>query len=139
MLYNSLESNLPVSYVTKEIPFSITVDCAGADENTMCEVKTDVVSLAYSILNSNQLELRITMDVKIRLKRKMKDRMLSNITVSGEHRANGRDGIVIYFCDSNEKVWDIAKKYRTTVNDIMDANELTSEDEVKRGSKLLIP
>lgn len=139
LLYNSLESDLPVSYVTKEIPFSVTIDCAGAEEKAVCEVKTDIISLAYNIINAGQLELRITMDLKVRLRRKLNDRILNNITVTGERTDKGRDGIVIYFCDSNERIWDIAKKYRTTVNEIMDANELSSEEDVKKGTKLLIP
>ncbi len=139
LLYNSHESELPVSFVTKEIPFCVTLDCAGADENTICEVKTDIISLAYNIINAGQMELRITMDIKIRLKRPVEDKVLSNITVVSENACRQRDGIVIYFCDNNEKVWDIAKKYRTTVDEIMDANELSSEEDVRRGTKLLIP
>ncbi len=139
LLYNSLESDLPVSYVNKEVPFSVTLDCAGAEENAICEVKTEIVSLAYNIINAGQLEMRITMDVKIILKRKVSDRVLNNITITGKANSSSRDGIVIYFCDSDERVWDIAKKYRTTVDEIMDANELSSEEEIKRGTKLLIP
>ena len=139
LLYNSHESELPVSFVSKEIPFSVTLDCSGADENTLCEVKTDIISLAYNIINPSQMELRITMDIKIRLKKPVEDKVLKNITVISENNGKQREGIVIYFCDNNEKVWDIAKKYRTTVDEIMDANELSSDENVVRGTKLLIP
>lgn len=139
LLYNSLESGLPISYVTKKIPFDIKVDCPGAEKDSICEVKTEIVSLAYNILNPSQLELRITMEVKVYLRKKGKDRFLNKITVSENKEVKGKEGIVIYFCDNNEKVWDIAKKYRTTVNDIMEANDLESEEEIKKGTKLLIP
>lgn len=139
LLYNSSESDLPVSYVSKIIPFSVNVDCPGAESNSPCEVKTDIVSLAYNILNPTQLELRIAMDMKVRIKKKINGCMLKNITVSSKKEHPERQGMVVYFCDHNEKVWDIAKKYRTTVNDICEANELESADEVTSGTKLLIP
>ena len=50
-----------------------------------------------------------------------------------------RPSIVIYFCSENESLWDIAKKYKTTVNDIMEANGLSGDKAVVSGIQLLIP
>ena len=44
----------------------------------------------------------------------------------------------VRFCSGGEKVWDIARKYNTTVEDIMSENELTS-DEIGEKMMLMIP
>lgn len=38
-----------------------------------------------------------------------------------------------------QRLWDIAKEYRTTVSDILSANELSAETDVTAGEMLLIP
>lgn len=39
----------------------------------------------------------------------------------------------------NQKLWDLAKQYRTTVSDILQANELVEETAARIGQMLLIP
>ena len=53
---------------------------------------------------------------------------------------NSSDGcaLTIYFSDENEKVWNIAKKYKTTVRAVMDENGL-EDDTVTSRRFLLIP
>ncbi len=46
--------------------------------------------------------------------------------------------LVICFCSGGERVWDIARKYNTTVEEIMSENELTSE-EIPEKMMLIIP
>lgn len=46
-------------------------------------------------------------------------------------------GIVGYYAAADTPVWDIAKKYRTTVKSIMDLNEING-DTVHKGDKLLL-
>ena len=46
--------------------------------------------------------------------------------------------LTIYFCDANEKVWDIAKKYKTTAEAILSENELDG-DLITERKILLIP
>ena len=57
---------------------------------------------------------------------------------SGKFRVKRHSSLVICFCNGGEKIWDIARKYNTTVEDIMSENELTS-DEIGEKMMLMIP
>ncbi len=46
-------------------------------------------------------------------------------------------GIVGYIVNDGDTLWDIARQYYTTVQDIMETNELASE-EIRTGDRLLI-
>jgi len=46
-------------------------------------------------------------------------------------------GIAGYIVKSGDRLWDIAKEHHTTVDDVMQMNQLSSEN-VSRGDKLLI-
>ena len=48
-----------------------------------------------------------------------------------------RPGITGYIVRDGDILWDLAKKYNTTVEGIMEVNELPSE-EIKAGDRILI-
>ena len=54
-----------------------------------------------------------------------------------EEEIDAMPGILGYRVKSGDSLWEIAKRYYTTVPEIMQMNELTSE-EIKVGDKLLL-
>ena len=46
-------------------------------------------------------------------------------------------GIIGYIVQEGDELWDLAKRYSTTVEGIKEVNELES-DEIKAGKKILI-
>ena len=65
--------------------------------------------------------------------------MMTDITLDEEHPKNRGDAaLVIYFADSGEKLWDIAKRYNTSPTEIASVNELETET-LDNGRMLLIP
>ena len=71
----------------------------------------------------------------------MKLRVLSVITsVEQEKIASDIEAeaaLVGYIVQKDDKMWDIAKRYRTTVENIMEINALTS-DSIKPDDRLII-
>ena len=67
-------------------------------------------------------------------------RAVTDITVDDSARKE-RDGdyaIKLYFGAENEDVWDIAKRYSTSVDAVMEENDLAG-DRLEKGGMLLIP
>lgn len=137
LLYMSL--NCEVCSVKTKIPFTHSIECNGADESILCDLKVEICSYSYNIVSSDELELRINLEYKLRIKKYITQEIVSDIICDEEITESAKRGITIFFCDGNENLWDIAKKYKTTIDDIMTANELKGEDEVVKGMKLLIP
>ena len=77
-------------------------------------------------------------DIGVRQRKQSKDNILSDALVKDQYDGeNG--GLAIYFCDGNESLWEIAKKYRKPMQRLMEINELNGENDIKKGMKLLIP
>ena len=55
---------------------------------------------------------------------------------AGERR---QPTLVLRAMGAEERLWDLAKAYRTTVADILTANELSAEADAPGGEMLLIP
>ena len=59
--------------------------------------------------------------------------------VAGEKEKNGDDSaLTIYYADESEDIWDIAKRFNTSVQAVMEENGLEDE-RVRRRGMILIP
>ena len=129
----------PVCSVKKEIPFSCTMN-AGADdaENLVPEIKAEVKHTAYNLNMAGEIELRCVLHVGANIVRKRKIELISDV-VTEERDENDRRGIVIYFVQSGDTLWEIAKRYAVPRSEILSFNNLTDDDALPTGARLLIP
>ena len=64
---------------------------------------------------------------------------ISSIEIMNENsKKDSACALTVYFCDKNESVWNIAKKYNTTVEAIINENDLKT-DCIENGGMILIP
>ena len=57
----------------------------------------------------------------------------------GKESASAAPSLVLRPLQPGQRLWDLAKEYRTTVSDILSANEFESESDAPTGEMLLIP
>ncbi len=144
--------------VSGRIPVSIIVtDSEGVP--ALCEREAEF-DFVQSVENSQQLiaepyisvggcSCSLTGDLKANFRAEVfiratvfesvKDKVLTSLeAVEGGEKTNKKSGLIIYFCSGDESVWDIARKYNTTVEEIMEENEL-SADYLENKTMLMIP
>lgn len=96
-----------------------------------------VKSFDYVINSSNQISVRYLIEYSaIKYEEKTFD-VLSEINVSDTQMADS-PALVVYFAKEQEQLWDIAKKFRTSVELIKTENEL-KDDVLSKRRILLIP
>lgn len=103
------KKNLPVQYRNGH--------CIGAV--TLCT--TDC-----TVLSSAELEIRGEMSICAAVFNKTELEAVCDIKDNGEKK-NGGSAVTVYFPCENEELWDIAKKYNTTVRAIAEENELDTQ------------
>ena len=91
-------------------------------------------------INANGLELRFP--VQFLIVSSSQHSCESLMRLCAEHmkeREPNAPSLVLRSVDDSKRLWDIAKQYRTTVQEILSANELADGIAVKPGQMLLIP
>ena len=64
---------------------------------------------------------------------------IKNIEETGELiDLNNRSSITIYIVQKGDILWDIAKRYNSTIEDILSSNNLESSYEINVGDKIII-
>ena len=107
---------------------------------TFCEPQIEVASCGYTIVSANILEFRADLSITASVYESNNVSLISEMTVdeSKPIASNSKGAMTIYFPSSNECVWDIARIYNASVEEIMRINELES-DKLTAGSMILVP
>ncbi len=119
-----------------EETLGIPDDISGAEVSAEVRVR----ETSYDISAEGVLNAKADMAVKLYVYSSDSIRAVTDISVDDTARKE-RDGdyaIKLYFGTENESVWDIAKRYSTSVSAVMDENELTGE-RLESSGMLLIP
>ncbi|MDR1927721.1 MAG: DUF3794 domain-containing protein [Oscillospiraceae bacterium] len=135
LVYRNKEGELAAA--EKELPFTFRRPLRRNGTHIRCDVAFSLVSAQESI-SGDHLELRAELvaagDIYLTQSRKT----VGNITAAEEEDALKRSPLTIYFSGDQEPLWEIARRYRTTMDAIRLENEL-SGDTAAEGQMLLIP
>lgn len=138
ILYLCENNETPVYSYKKVIPFSYSLDGADCKNGMECDVKADVEHSSYSLNAASEVELRIILSVSAKVIRKRKLNLISEANTS-EMSTQSKNGIIVYFIQNNDSMWDIAKRYKVSIDDVMQYNNIAEGDKLKSGSRLIIP
>lgn len=124
----------------KSVPFEQKIKAPEATDAAKAKITPQPVSCSYNISSPDSLEIRCEIKLSGCLISSADYSMINNIALDEESPKENAcpAALTLYFADSSERVWDIAKKYNTNVQTVIDENELDS-DVIAQKTMLLIP
>lgn len=136
ILYLSRDKTLPACSFKTDIDFSVLCDSPGCMLTPYADCKLNNIS--YTITNENSVEIRGSVDVAIECIRTTEEEIIYNVQ-EAEYEAVPRPSIIVSFVNSGRTLWDIAKEYLVSPEDILIANALENEASILPGMALIIP
>ena len=131
------ETNNSVNSRTAQIPFNFEMDSDNIKEN--CEVDTNVdVKRDDFVVNSGSISANIELEFNVSVSINEKINIIDEISIE-ENRDNNIYSMVIYFVKPGDTLWKIAKKFRSTIEDIARVNNLEDANKIYPGQQLYIP
>jgi len=131
--------NNPV-YFEKPVDFTHAIELSGNDDNLLADITMKPTSCEFTPVGDGKIEVRAEIAIGGALYSVIKGKVMSELAVD-ENKPQKRDGntaLTIYFAQQGECVWDIAKRYHTSVAAVMEENSLDKELLHNR-TTLLIP
>lgn len=136
LIYIAKNDSLDV--LKSEVPFKTYVDVDKSDKEIEIEVRNEIIEINYNKLNDKEVEIEVTLTNKININTIKKLVIAKEVKELDELIDNKeRSSITIYMVQKNDTVWDIAKRYSTTVEDITSTNDI-EEDNLIVGEKIII-
>jgi hypothetical protein len=119
------------------IPFTCVTDKPEGLENLYCDCFCEVSGLSYNLSQSGDVEIRGVVSVEGVVYFPSDFAPIEDISFV-EKEQEKLSSITVYFTEENEKLWDIAKHYKTCADKIKELNGV-SEETFQKGTKLFIP
>lgn len=126
--------------VERAVPFTVREEMANAGPQMKCDPKLTVLSAECSPIGTDKLDIRAEVLLEAAVYAASNEVILTDMAVDDtrEKECQPRKTITLYFADKGESVWEIAKRYNTSMAAIKRENSL--EDEVlPERAMLLIP
>ena len=107
------------------------------------EVKNEAVDVDIKVLNKSvsningNVEANINLELVIDIESVDKIILINEITKE-DIAENELNNMVVYIIKKGDTLWDIAKKYKTTVDKIANTNNITDPNKLDIGEKILI-
>lgn len=114
------------SIIEKAIPFCLTHPVGDVCDNMRCEALVDVVNLSYSMPNDDEIIVSAELNAHINCFARQTYNAIDSVEI-GDSLTDGCKGVVLYYAEKGERLWDIAKKYRSSVSIIKSYNKLDSD------------
>ncbi|NCC86981.1 MAG: DUF3794 domain-containing protein [Clostridia bacterium] len=108
-------------------------------EKIECDPFVSVCASSFVIGAGESIDVRVEIKVQASVFAVSSSRMIDSITIDEEQgKKKTKASLTIYFSQQGESVWEIARRYNTTLEAIMQENSLT-EEKVLENAMLLIP
>ena len=120
------------------IPFNTNIECAGVSNNSNVNVIIEVLAQDFIIMPDNSIEANIELEVSVDVSKMMEVRVIDNLEVCEKDDENIYS-IVVYFVKPGDTLWNIAKRFRSTITAISSVNGIENEDKISIGQQLFIP
>ena len=120
-----------------ELPFAQVVKVPNLQSGMNVDVEMNISNIEFAKIDSNQIQMKLDAKVTTHVNKEENINGIKNIE-SSEEKLPEMPSIIIYYVKAGDTLWNIAKRYRTTVKEIMTYNEL-KDDKIYPNQQLIIP
>ncbi len=137
LLFVPIEGEKMIYKLSEEIPFENDVIIDGLNDscsifNTVCIEKIE------ADINREEIDLIIKAKRYTEAIDKQSESFIIKGEDEGDYDLSSAPSLVVYVCKDGDNLWDIAKKYNTTEEDIIEVNEFKSDEQIKAGKCLIL-
>lgn len=127
-------------YIEKPLELEMKYPLKGNTVPAYCQPQIEIESMGYTILSADSIEIRADLSVNAAIYECREIAVITELSVDESRpiTKGGRRAMTIYFPHQDECVWDIARTYNASVEEIMRINGL-EDQQLKLGKMLLVP
>lgn len=136
-LYKSSMTNR-IETQNMTLPFNYNMDCMGVTQSSQIETQISISAQDFIIMPDESIDIKIDLEFEINLSNNQTINVIDEINID-ENRNMENYSIIIYFVKPGDTLWNIAKRFRSTVENITMINNIEDENKINIGDQLFIP
>lgn len=125
--------------LNKEINFRGSMEIPMGRGDTKANSEIAIKELWFDRINAKQIEVNANLFISSSVYGQDKYQVIQNVCfVESKEEPGTKPGMVVYITKNEDTLWNIAKKFRTTMEMITEINDLGEDQVLSQGMKLLI-
>lgn len=136
-IYACSDENKYLNTVSSDLPFECSIDIQNINDGMECNVYVNLENI-QSTVEANTIAVKAVIYISAKVKEKIIKQYIKDIEQKDEVKEK-TSSITIYVVQKNDTIWKLAKKYNTTMEDIIKINNIENPDVIYPGEKLIIP
>ncbi len=132
----SNQSGIDTKLIT--IPFNFNVDFDGINTNSNIETLIEIGMQDFIVTSDNSVEIKVDIVFNTTLVKNADINIIDDIK-EDENRAINQYSMVVYFVKPGDTLWQIAKKFGSTSEEIVRVNGIDDPDRLSISQQLFIP
>ena len=139
LLFLTADDNEPVRSSTEVVPFHYLAEAKGINENSVYQLNPGLEQLTAVMMGGDTVEVKAVIALDLLVLQPVCEQVLVNVTEEPMdlQKLQQMPGIVGYIVQPGDDLWKVAKKFHTTVDNIMMTNGL-ADKAVKPGERLIL-
>lgn len=129
ILYIIGDDDMPFYSMEAMIPFQYVIEAEQITENCVYYMRADLEQLSTTMIDSDEIEAKIVINLNALVMKQREIGIIQNIAERELDREKLRNmpGIVGYQVQPQDTLWDIAKRFYTTIDTILELNEMEND------------
>lgn len=139
ILYIISNDEMPFYSMETAIPFSHTIEAPGISDDCVFYLRSGLEQLSTTMADSNEIEAKAVVNLNAMVLRRERTEIIRSIEERelNMEKFQSMPGIVCYMAQPEDTLWDIAKRFYTTAEDIREINQI-KDDSLKPGQRLMV-
>ncbi len=141
ILYITNNDEYPMHCFTTIMPYSQAIDAKGANPKVAkVDINSYIEHIGVNMMSDKDVEVRCAINFDTCVIKEKEISFIIDVVFEevDEQFLNSISSMIIYVVQSGDTLWDLAKKFNTTVDDIVELNDIENPDLIYPGQKLLI-
>ena len=142
MIVNFIFSNNNGNVNSKisKVPFEFNIENSVQDENANVQTKINILNKDFDVKPNGDIDCSIDVEAETEFLQNMSIDIIDNIEINEQIKdINDYDSLIIYIVQKGDTLWKIAKKFRSTVEDIARMNGIENQNQIQIRQKIYIP
>jgi len=123
---------------SQEVQFTHRIALPEENPACDCDVQLAVNSSSHDIRSGNELAIKADLTIKAHLSVKAKINIVTGVKGIRPAEKKENPPILIYYAQDGDTLWSIARKYRVSIQKIMNDNGMTEETDPAAGQKIFL-
>jgi len=142
ILYIASDDDIPVHCFNTIIPYRHTIETKGTKESKQldCDIKVNLDRINLSMLSDREIEVKCMLNFYVCVNENKTATLIEDICFVDFDKTffDKFPSMTIYVVKPGDTLWKIAKRFNTTIEDIVSVNDIEDPDTIYPGEKFLI-